>query len=76
MHRNNERRQLLFYTLDVSLLVESVNAIMKNAAFLLADIKDSLVEKLILRRLSVCSCPMKNMHAKIRNMNVSSNHKM
>jgi len=75
MHRNNERRHLLFYTVDVSLLVESLNAIMKNAE-LLAGTEERLVEKLILRRLSVCSCPMNSMHAKIRNMNVASNHKL
>jgi hypothetical protein len=53
-----------------------VNAIMTNAEFLLADIEERMVEKLILRRMSVCSCPMNSMHAKIRNMNVDSNHKL
>ena len=76
MRWNNERRQLLFYTVDVSLFVENVNAIMKNAEFLLADIEERLVEKLMLRRLSVCSCTMNSMHAEIRNMNVASNNKL
>lgn len=53
MHRNNERRHLLFFAVDVRLLVESLNAIMKNAE-LLAGTEERLVEKLILRRLSVC----------------------
>jgi hypothetical protein len=68
MRWNNERRQLLFYTVDVSLLVET--------QFLLADTEERFVEKLILRTLSVCSCTMNGMHAEIRNMNVASNHKL
>ena len=43
MNWNNERRQLLFYTVDVSLLVENVNAIMKNAEFLLADTEEIII---------------------------------